>query len=239
MKSNYKIKIAWVFLLYSQLCFSQDIIIVDQNNDSLKRKCFVTIIKPVNLNLSSVIISGQHSLTIVSDTTNSNIIKINVEGRNCIKEYYNEYAINQFESLDTLKLYQSCLISDYFPLIDFNQFDKWLNEPAEYDWFSKYLKENSVDFAKHKIIIEVFSASKLNRRFKRRILSQKQILAKTFMVPLKSIKIVFTGSHFATRDIDLFFPGSLVDENFINSQNSENMKTMASKFKCVGSVSIR
>lgn len=221
-------------VVLTSFCFGQEIVFVNQKQENLNH-LEVKISLPKKY-YDQYNFSGQNYTKIV-DTMN-NQFSIHVKSTGCIKEYYNEYTKKQFSEIDTIILYENCLMKDYTPRILFDDFSSWKNDTLYYQWFGDYLKE--IDFGASNSVIEIsiFSNYKNILSKQESILEYKGCLANIFGVSEDKIRFKFTTKPYITRDTDLFFPGQKVDKEFINQQNTKSMKNYAKSFSIVGEISI-
>jgi hypothetical protein len=229
-------KNSWLIaFLLSMNCVAQQIEIKNQLGEKVKCPLEITIGAP-SLDYSKLIDSNY----IISTSLNSKekIIKVHIEGCACLREFYNEYTIEQFSNLKQITIFEDCLRKEYTPRILFGDFNYWLKDSVDHKWFKEYLKEINFENSANNIEIEIQSSEPINKRQKSKILKYTQKISEIFGVEVDRIVLKFSENNYTTRDTDLFFPGQMVNESFIKGQNTKNMRNKAGRFRVVGVVKI-
>ena len=219
-------------------CFSQGLVIVNQNGELIRDKPLMFEISVPNASdtIGFSIEKGRINFTI--DPTYS-YVKLRVVKDLCVKEYYNEYTEYQFSKLDTLVLFESCIVHEYTPLVQFEKFDNWLKDTLEYKWFEAYLDEIDFDHSDKNIVIDVQSIRKHLFFKKMKTKNYRYQIAKAFGVSPERVILTFNNENYLTRDGDLFISGQKVNKNFVRSQNTKHMRDLAKKYTLVGQIIIK
>jgi len=236
MKLNMLKQFTLLFLLLFNVNpgFSQNLVLVDNKNEVFPFEynylVTLTIDKKTSISLKS-----KNSVFTIPDMNCDTLVEITIEGP-FVQTYYNQYYCHQLVFLDTIQLGDRRMIKGQTPRL-------YLGDGFENDsiftnqlWLKDWLKE--YDDVANGISFMVNNAEKLTSKEKRLI--RKSIAEYCLLIDKEEFKdlIEFKNECYTAGQEDLFNEGTKVTRDFIDNQNTNEMKEKAEKYSIVVSVLI-
>ncbi len=223
----YSISILFLIVFFS-FGFSQEIIIVDQNNKQLFGIEELKVQVKID-NKSTLEFNLLKEKILIDKSQCDSLADIRIFGY-LTQDYYNQYTPNQFKLVDTIKIVhsQQIIIPTPIFLIDVNQSIDTIIINNLY--FKNYIEQIGLPYS---IYFEVFNSSKISKKEKKFIEKVKKIYCEKIGLENEKIKLVFSKNPYISNQLDFFNKGSQITDDFIESQNTSLMKKQAERYKLV------
>ncbi len=224
----------FLLLFIDQYVTGQSIVVVDQENKVLSNDlvCNVTLTLDKT---TKVEIKTLHSIIQVPAFNCDSLIEIQIEAPQ-IKTYYNQYYLHQFQKIDTIRVSNRKIIKGQTPrlLLGNSPFNDSLFEDQR--WFKDWYTENENVLSG--ISFMVNSVEKLSKKQKKVVLEAITDYCVLIDKVEYSSDVTFKHSGYVCRQEDLFNEGTLITKQFIENQNTIEMRQQAENYSIVVTVLI-
>ena len=163
------------------------------------------------------------------------ITEVEIRG-SLLQDYYNEFGRSDLIGLTCIEVYFSWKISHKSPRFFINAIENSdIQVSDSLNWFAEWLDYRLGDSIIEGYSVNVYSTKKLKYKQRRLI---KKLHRKILEYLGGEPKLVITDEPYTTTDDDAFNLGTKITQEFIDSQNTDNMKGLAEQYSIVMMIEI-